>query len=462
MSSKKLILVCFAGLILNLVGYALANILHLPFYLDTSGTMYIAALGGYVPGIAVGFLTKLILALFEPSEMYHCSVMILIAIFAAFFARKGYFGSIKRTLLLIIPLAFLAGTYDLIIDKFLSASSGSDTARIFAWSFTENLLREILDKGIMILLAFTLLKSTPLHLKKDFIRWGQMQAPLTEEMRQNIKAEDYLSSSLRNKLLMIVMLGALFVSMSIATISYLLFKSSAVQDRINTAEGIAAVVMNDIDPARIDDYLEQGYAAEGYAYKKNWLNAIRNSTRSIDHIFVGKIKEDGYHIIFDLNANNYGGKEPGEVVPFGNEVLAPYKDDLIAGKPIPPVISNAEFGYLLTLCKPFYDANGKCVYYVGVNYSMNTLAEYTRDFIIKLLALFVGCFIFIFVISFVFVENHIILPINTMAYCARNFSYDNKEERTKNLERIKSLKIKTGDEIENLYTALIQSSENIS
>lgn len=461
MSARKITLICIAGLALNLVGYSVVSIFNLPFYLDTSGTIFIAALGGYVPGIALGFFTKFFEAFFVPSEMYHCSVSILVAILAAFFARKGFFNDIEHTLLFILPLAFLTGTYDLLIDNFLSTSNFMNSFRIFTWTASENYLRELIDKGLMTLLAFVLLGLTPRRIKIAFNRFGKKQAPLSEEMRRRIKAEDYLSSSLRNKLLAIVMLSTLFVAFSISTISYLLFRNTAIEDRVNTADGVATVVLNEIEPARIKDYLEQGYNAEGYNEKKNWLYAIKNSTVSVEHIFVSQIDKDGYHIIFDLSAADHEGIAPGTVVPFSDDFLSPYKDDLIAGKPIPPIISDKEHGFILTVCKPFYDANGKCLYYVGVNYSMNTFAEYARTFMIKLLALFIGCFIFIFAIGFVFIENNIILPVNTMAYCARNFSYESESDRAENFNRIRQLDIRTGDEIENLYQAILMTMKNV-
>lgn len=459
-SSKKLILICVAGLVLNLIGYVFVNIVGLPFYLDTSGTIFIAALGGYVPGIAVGFLTKFILAFFEPSEMYHCSVMLLIAIYAAYCARKGYYDKIQTTLLSILPLAFLAGSYDLLIDNFLSTANSSSVSRIFAWGFADNLLRELLDKGIMTLLAFALLKSTPLNIKKAFMRWGQMQAPLTEEMRLRIKAEDYLASSLRNKLLMIVMFGALFVALSIAVISYLLFKNTVINDRIKTADAIVTMVINEITPSRVDEYLELGRDATGYKATEERLYKIKNSNRAVEYLYVYKFAEDGCHVIFDLDSSSVEADKPGDVIEFDGTLL-PYKNNLIAGKPIPPIISHDKYGYVLTLCKPLYDGQGKCLFYVAVDYSMTLLAEYTREFIIKLLALFIGCFIFVFVISFVFIENHIILPVNTMAYCARNFSYESEDARADNFARIRKLEIKTGDEIENLYQALLMTMKNV-
>ena len=45
-----------------------------------------------------------------------------------------------------------------------------------------------------------------------------------------------------------------------------------------------------------------------------------------------------------------------------------------------------------------------------------------------------------------------------MAYCARNFAYDSEEAREKNIERMRSLEIRTHDEIENLYSAFLKTT----
>ena len=161
-----------------------------------------------------------------------------------------------------------------------------------------------------------------------------------------------------------------------------------------------------------------------------------------------------------MDTATFDGDKAGSLVEF-DKSLESYKDDLIAGRPIPPIISDDEYGYLLTLYKPLYDINGKCVCYAAVDYSMDILSEYIRNFIIKLIALFLGCFIFISAVSLAFVENNIILPINTLAYYAWNFSFNSVSVRRKNTERIKNLKIRTGDEIENLYSALLRTTENI-
>jgi len=459
-SIGKFILICVVGLILNLVGTSIGKSFDLPLYLDTSGTIFIAALGGYVPGIAVGFFTNLLKAIFESSEMYYCTVSILIAIFTAFFARRNFFNHLSKVLILIPFLTLLSGTFDLLIEDFLHSADFLKVMTAFELNFTENFQYEFLDKTFSILIAFALLKMTPTRIKREILLVGRSQAPVSDEMKRAMNKKNYLSSSLRTKVLLILMLSSLFVSFSISLISYLLFKDTATMDRIKTVDGMVTVVVGMIDPARVDDYIKYGREAEGYKETEEKLYTIKNSATDTRYLYVYRITEEGCRVVFDLNASDIEADKAGELVDFDSAILI-YRDDLIAGRPIPPIISDDSYGYLLTLYKPLYDVNGKCQCYAAVDFSMDDLREYTRIFIIKLVVLFAGCFVFIFAVGLAFVENNIILPVNTMAYCARNFSYDSDVARKENIKRIRSLRIKTGDEIENLYIALIRTTENI-
>ena len=51
-------------------------------------------------------------------------------------------------------------------------------------------------------------------------------------------------------------------------------------------------------------------------------------------------------------------------------------------------------------------------------------------------------------------QYHLTYPIDAMTYAARNFAYNSNEELDTGVERLKDLKIITGDEIENLYESL--------
>lgn len=462
MSVGKFMAICAAGLFLNLAGSAAAKAFNLPIFLDTCGTIFVAALGSYMPGIAIGFLTNLVKAFVDPVQMYFASVNILVAIFTTFLARKGFFNTLRKAIILIPVVTIFAGCCATFINSFLETASFLQTVKGFHVNFLQNFGIEFLDKTFCIMLAFALVHMTPPPIKKSFRLLGQRQAPLSEEMKQAVNQQiDLTSSSLRTKMLLILMLGAFFVSFSIAVISCLLFRNATISDRMKTVDSVVAVVLNELDPARVDDYIKLGRDSQEYRDIEKKLYGIKNSSRDIKFLYVYKFSEAGAEVVFDLNTADLVSDKPGTIVEFDSGILA-YKDDLIAGRPVPPVTTDDSYGYLMTLYKPLYDAQGRCTCYAAIDFSMDTLTEYTRSFVAQLLVLFIGCFVFIFVLGLWFVENNIILPLNTMAYCAQNFSYDNKEERDKNIERIKGLKIRTGDEIENLYAALIKSTENIS
>ena len=50
---RKATLICAAALIVNLLGYFITEKFNLPLFLDTGGTIFVAALGNYELGIAV-------------------------------------------------------------------------------------------------------------------------------------------------------------------------------------------------------------------------------------------------------------------------------------------------------------------------------------------------------------------------------------------------------------------------
>ena len=85
----KLMATCAVGMLLNVIGVIIVKEFNLPIYLDTIGTIFISALGGYVPGIAVGFLTNLFGALFDAEEIYYGLVSVLLAIITKI--SKNYF-----------------------------------------------------------------------------------------------------------------------------------------------------------------------------------------------------------------------------------------------------------------------------------------------------------------------------------------------------------------------------------
>ena len=88
---KYSLLLCAVGIALNFVGAQAALLFDLPLYLDNVGTLLTASLGGYVPGIIVGYLTNLINGIISHDTVYYGVLTVMIAVSATAFKRKGWF-----------------------------------------------------------------------------------------------------------------------------------------------------------------------------------------------------------------------------------------------------------------------------------------------------------------------------------------------------------------------------------
>ena len=463
--SPRLIKVCAAGIIVNVAGALISTVFQLDMYMDAFGTIFVAALGGYVPGVAVGFFTNWITMFFlDNKEVYFGVVNVLIALLTAFLAEKGYYKKFSKVLLTIPATIIMTSLLGAFFEKLLVFSVSFDSLQTWEriWEqFIENFFKELPFKSFSIIFTFFALKFIPTEFKESFLLLGKMQAPVSAEMRRAIKAHENSNNkfvtSLRTKMIAQLLLVTIFIAGIISLISYNIYTDSAVSERKQLADGIVTMAINEIDPRRVDEFLELGFQAEGYSEVRHKLTAIRASNSDVKYLYVYKIMEDGCHVVFDVDTADVAASSPGSIEDF-DESFEKYLPDLLAGRPIVPIINDDKYGYLLTIYKPVYNSEGHCTCYVGIDFSMERIHDYGRLFIIEVIALFSGALIFIFILSLLFIENNIILPVNTMAYCAKNFAYDSEEAREHNIERMKSLEIKTHDEIENLYSAFLKTT----
>lgn len=503
----KLAAICVAGIALNVACAFVVQHFELPVYFDTIGTVFIAVLGGYVPGVAVGLFTNLFGAGFNINEMYFGFVSVAIAIMSAFLAGRGYYNKFSKVLMIIPATSLMTAFLGSFLEEMLAPMRSFESLEKFVMHFFKNCPGEFLDKGLAIIVAFLLLKLIPADWKESFKSLGKMQAPLSPEMQTAMEARNNLSLSpriitafilvklipdswkknskvvkkirawlspeitavtnsgtdfilsLRTKMVFNLMSVTILVAVAISAISYAIYQDTTIKDRARIADGIVTMVVNEINPKRVDEFIELGYKAEGYDKVKEALCRIRASNSDIKYLYVYKVMEDGCHVVFDLDTASLEASPPGSIEDFDPSFYE-YKEDLLAGRPIPPVINNDKYGNLLTIYKPVYNSVGKCTCYAAIDFSMDQITEYGATFITKVIALFSGVVVFIFVLGLTFIENNIILPVNTMACCARNFVYDSEEARKQNIEQIQSLDIKTRDEIENLYSAFVKTTSD--
>lgn len=141
--------------------------------------------------------------------------------------------------------------------------------------------------------------------------------------------------SARVRILSTLFIGFFLMSLAFILISYSEFKAYTISDCANYAYGLNSLIADELDVDRVDDYIAQGHAYPGYDDIEKRLVKLRDAYPDIVYLYVYQIREDGCHVVFDLDSDEISGSEPGEIMPFDHS-FEKYIPDLLAGWEIPP------------------------------------------------------------------------------------------------------------------------------
>lgn len=473
--TRYFVILTAAGIAVNLAFSRLALHFEIPLYLDSIGTILTAIVGGYLPGIIVGFSTNVLNGLSDPITLYYGIISILLASAAARLASRGWFQKLGRALASVLLFALIGGGLGSVLTWLLYGFSfGSGITAPLAvylhnvWGLTEFLAQlsadfaiDVVDKLIAVLICFLAVKLLPASLAErfpdGFLRPKSGDAADAPAQRRRL----FGKNSLRSKTVALIAISALILGVLATTISSVLYSNTMTEHYITTATSVANMEVNALDPDDIRRYLTTLETDEAYFETEAALNNLRDSVPEIEYIYVYQVRETDCVVVFDADTPDLPGEELGTLIPFESAFL-PYMDDLLAGREIPPIISNDMYGWLLTVYKPILDSSGACVAYAAADISMNNVMTDRAVFIIKMVALLFGASIVIVVFALSFAEHSLVDPINAMAKAAEEFAYSGEDEHVETTARLRALEIHTGDEIENLYNALAKTGADIS
>ena len=468
-----------AGIILNYLGSKLASMSGYPIYLDNIGTIAASVLGGYLPGIMTAVINNIINYAIDPGSIYYASISAMIAVMAAYIYKGVRRGGLRRAVRLIFIAAFIGGILGGLITLMLYGPSteGTDGA-LMKWCMDRfglgpnyahelsTFLLDLVDKTITVIISLIIIRLVPDRYRSKLWFSGWKQRPLEDESLstgRKLSEIEVNSRSLNNRITLMLIFASLSMAIVVTGVSSSLFRQYSREDHFHTASGVARLAATTIDPERVDDYLREGDSAKGYAETEQRLTDIRDSSPDIEYVYVYQIREDGCHVVFDLDTEDLEGASPGEIVPF-YESFEEKIPALLAGEPIEPMETNDTYGWLLTAYEPVYASDGRCVCYAAADVKFTDIQDYEKDFARKVVLLFLGFFILILVTGLWLSRYNIILPINSMAACAGEFAFgedsDDESMAEENLRRILELDISTGDEVQNLYESFCKMTSD--
>lgn len=459
------LILCAVGVAVNLLLGYIVGIMGLPLYLDTVGTVAIAAMGGYLPGVIVGFATNIAKSILDPVSLYYGILNVLIAALASYFMSRGWFKKIGGIIGSVFVFTLIGGGIGALIPWFMDGLTFDSESLIgvlyetgyFSLEVSNilgSLLLDLPDKVLTVFLLIVILKIIPEKYYDMFSIKGWLQTPITGENAATTEHSEVRTISLKNKIFLVLGSSLILVAAVATAISVTVYDKTLVKEHERLAQSTAKIAASIIDGDRIDEYLKTGGDTYDYNRTKDHLREILLSSTDIAYLYVYKIESDGCHVVFDLDSGDVPGEPIDTVIPFDQE-FEDKLDDLMAGKSIDPIITNDRYGHLLTAYEPVYDSNGRCTCYVGADVDMSRLTDMVKSYLTELISVFSGFFIVLCAFVIWLTRYHLILPINSISKCADDLSKatDTQDELDWNVRKIRELDVHTGDEIEALYNS---------
>ena len=475
-------IILLAGIALNVAGSLLCGLLNLPVYLDSVGTILVASLFGPFPGMVIGYLTNVILIFKGTTNFYYAICSVLIAIFAGFYAERGYYRKWYTALLTAVPIGFFAGIPSAFISwgfgngtssflELLSAKTAQvESVTAIHTLFFNEIGWDILDKAISVMLVFLILHLMSNKMLEKFplgriyttgegIIRGPHGLPTKEKIKETKKE---IRHSLRARIILLFAAMAVILSTAAIMVNFFLYSDTLKQQEIMHAENAASFTLDNINGDDIDTYLAEGENTAKYKSMKQLLEEVRSNVPQIEYLYIYQIKEDGCHVVFDLDTDEIKGDPVGAVIPFDSALSDKMISDLLAGKEIDAFTVNDQYGNLLTVYKPVLRSDGTTAAYIGIDISMNMVYLLFSAFIVRTVALLAAISLLIMYFAMWYTDSHVVRPVNKMAGAMGEFAYDDSMKRYVSAMNLKQLDIRTGDEIENLYDSIVKSSDDMT
>jgi Response regulator containing a CheY-like receiver domain and an HD-GYP domain len=462
----NIVILIVLSILLNFFLSGLARRLELPLYLDTIGTVLAAMLGGNLAAVIVGFFSNAVNAIYDITKLYYGIISILIGVLASIFHTKRFFEHPMKVLLAIVIFACIGGGLGSFFTYFLQGSdfgagisaplssaiySMTGSSKLFS-EFCADIIIDFFDKTLVVAVAIIIYRMIP-DFYKRYTKWVFLFSPAPSNEDSEHRGE--IKRSLLRKVIVMVIVAEILLGTLATVTGFILYRQVSVGKFTDIAQGVTKAASIVIDAERIDEFIEKGRNAKGYNEIEKNLYGIKESFPQTTYLYVYKILEDGCHVVFDLDSEGVEAGEPGEIVEF-DPTFVPYLPKLFKGEEIEPIFSDDQFGKLLTVYRPLKGST-----YVAADIAIDEIVADEFKFVIKLLSVFFGLSIIIMSIVLEFVNRGIVYPVNRMASASMKFAYRFEHDGEAAFKFMESLKIRTFDEIENLYKSILKMCRDL-
>lgn len=265
--------------------------------------------------------------------------------------------------------------------------------------------------------------------------------------------------SLGAKMTLVITLIALIIGGTAIAFSYATYEQSLREQLGDTTTNLARTMAELVDPYSIDRYLETG---EKDAEYERTLALLRDVQRNNELVYavVTKPTERGFYYVYDTDTSGEAF-QLGDFQEFYPGDFLDNKPNFLAGNDIPLIITNYEFGWLLSAIVPIKDEHGVMHGYVDVDMSMNEITRMQQVFLRRIIILLASLVVVLAAAAIYISQRMIVQPINSLSEATGNFVRRRQEGSSLERALTELSHMDTGDEVERLYKSIRQMESDI-
>jgi diguanylate cyclase (GGDEF)-like protein len=267
--------------------------------------------------------------------------------------------------------------------------------------------------------------------------------------------------SLRKRLTLMILLLALMLGVLSVTVGYSMFSASMKQYYVDQGRAMARLAADIVDAESVDTYLSALTKDAAYDETLRLIRMVKNESSALYMYVIKPVPEDnGVLFLYDTD-------ESGEQLDLGefDSWEAGYEktaDQINGGGPVDPVISTAQWGWILTVYEPVYGADGETKAYVGVDYEMLRLRGEQTRYLLNTIATTVAVTLVFVSLYMYIIRKSILNPLRVLTRAADDFLVkDTVSEMEAEMSGISSMAISTNDELQRLSEAMKSMEQKI-
>ena len=265
---------------------------------------------------------------------------------------------------------------------------------------------------------------------------------------------------LSRKIALMLLVMAILLSAVLIVLSYTHYRSEMYEHYEEFAWNVGSIAASQLDPDKIEGYLETGEPDEDYEQRFAILCDIRENG-GVMYLYVVKPELDEVWYVMDTDPSD-------EAIPLGYHepyyegAFAENAERMVRGERIEPLISDEEFGWLMSVYVPMKTSAGEPAGYVGVDILMNDVMDDLHSFALRSIVLMAVLTVGLSLVFIRVTSRTIALPIRKLSSAAEKLVEEEQSGATTDTSIFSDVSIRTKDEIGVLYQSLKQMEADIN